>query len=91
MAKRFVPNMRRVHAAARKAGIPPSRVTLSKKPQHKLQVVLPTGRVVHIGHSGYSDYTIHRDEDRRRNYLKRSKGMPHPKWSRNWLARKLLW
>ena len=91
MPKRFVPNMRKVHAAARKAGIPTRDVKLSPKPGSKLQVTLPDGRLVHIGHSGYSDYTLHGDEDRRRNYLARSKGMPHAKWSKNWLARKLLW
>lgn len=89
--RRYVPNMRKVHAAARRAGIPPKDVVLSKKPGKKLQVTLPSGKAVDIGNSEYSDYTLHNDEGRRRNYLKRSKGMPHAKWSKNWLARKLLW
>lgn len=91
MTKRYVPNMKKVHAAARRAGVPTKNVQLSKRPGKKLQVTLPDGKVVHVGNSDYSDYTIHGDKQRRRNYLNRSKGMPHAKWSRNWLARKLLW
>ena len=89
--KRYVPNMRKVHAAARAAGIPTRDVTLSDRPGSKLKVIVPGGRAVYVGHPYYSDMTIHGDKKRQSNYLKRSKGMPHKKWSKNWLARKLLW
>lgn len=50
---------------------------------------------VHFGHLDYEDYTYHKDPERRRSYLARSKGIAgnwkHNSYSPNNLARKLLW
>ena len=39
----------------------------------KYMVVSPKGRVTHFGARGYSDYTIHEDDDRKRRYIARHK------------------
>lgn len=88
----YKPNMAKVRAAARRHGIDPSCVKPSTRKGKKLMVFdQKTGRHVHFGHSGYSDFTIHGDKKRRANYLKRAKGMPHPRMSPNFLAINLLW
>lgn len=62
----------------------------------KLVVLVKKGskmRVIHFGAAGYSDYTQHRDPERRRRYLARSakiKGANDP-FSANYWARKILW
>ena len=49
----------------------------------------------HVGARGYEDYTMHRDEKRRRNYL--SRHASREDWGRSsvmtagWLSRYLLW
>ena len=84
--------MRKVHAAARRNGIDPRFVKPSTRRGKKIMVVDPrTGRHVHAGHSGYADYTAHGDRAKRANYLRRARGMPHPRMSPNWVAIKLLW
>ena len=55
----------------------------------------PDGIWVHFGEMGYEDYTKHKDEKRRKRYLKRSAGIKG-KWkenpySPNNLSRSLLW
>jgi hypothetical protein len=58
-----------------------------------------TVKVVHYGHTGYSDYTKHKDKKRRKNYLTRSAGIrdkdgnltKNNKFSPNYWARKDLW
>ena len=85
------PNMSAVHRNARRMGIPPRDVRVSKRKTKKIEVRDPAGRWVAAGHTGYADFTEHRDRRRRTNYLKRARGMPHPKWSPNWVAINLLW
>jgi len=53
----------------------------------------------HIGHTGYMDYTQHKNQERRENYLRRTKGIRDGKGrltynnknSANFWARSLLW
>lgn len=86
------PNMRIVRANARRHGIPSADVRPSRRKDKKIEVRVPgTRRWVAAGHSGYADFTLHRDKARRARYLKRARGMPHPKYSPNWVAIHLLW
>ena len=74
-------------------------ITKSDKPEKKLKAVflnLTTGRTktTHFGARGMSDFTIHKDEERRKRYLAR-----HGRGRENWndpttagaLSRWLLW
>ncbi len=50
---------------------------------------------VHFGRMGYEDYTLHRDKERRKNYLARSAGITgdwkRDKFSANNLSRNIIW
>ena len=43
--------------------------------RHKKLAVLYQGRWIHFGQLGYSDYNIHRDDDRRDAYRKRHRAI----------------
>ena len=45
----------------------------SKRKNDKYVVKLPNGKKIHFGSSNYPDFLIHKDEDRKENYLKRAK------------------
>lgn len=51
------------------------QVYLSTKKDKKYMVQDPNGKWVHFGQMGYEDFTKHRDEQRRNNYLNRSKNI----------------
>lgn len=40
----------------------------STKSSKKLMITTPSGKTIHFGAKGYSDYTLHRDPDRKRAY-----------------------
>ena len=71
-------------------------IKLSDKPQKKYMVLNPnTNKWVYFGQMEYEDYTKHRDEKRRENYLKRTANIKgqwkdNP-YSANMLSRKTLW
>lgn len=46
-------------------------LTKSDRPTKKWLVILPNGKKVHFGGLGYSDYTIHKDDERKERYLDR--------------------
>ena len=56
-------------------------------------------KLIHFGDANMSDYTKHKDKDRRKNYLERSGGIKNKKGkltkndknSANYWARKILW
>ena len=41
--------------------------------KNKKYYVIYKGKKIHFGHSSYSDFTIHKDPERRRRYLARAK------------------
>ncbi len=49
-------------------------VTRSSAKGKKYTAELPSGKKVHFGAKGYQDFTQHRDEARRKNYLARHGG-----------------
>lgn len=55
----------------------------------------PDNKWVHFGQMGYEDYTKHKDDNRRKNYLKRSSNISGKwksnKYSPNNLSIHLLW
>lgn len=69
-------------------------ITKSTRKNKKFMVLNPsTGKYTHFGHSQYQDYTQHKDEARRENYLKRSAGISKSKdkYNANNLSRNILW
>ena len=72
-----------------------AKIRLSTKKEKKYMVVTPDGKIVHFGQMGYEDYTKHKNKTRRKNYLKRSRGIKgnwkKNKYSPNNLAIHLLW
>ena len=72
-----------------------AEIYLSATKDKKFAVKTPDGKVVNFGQKGYDDFTKHRDEQRRENYLARAtkiKGnWAKDKYSANSLAINLLW
>lgn len=68
----------------------------SPKPTKKFRVTFPDGKHVDFGGKGYSDYTIHKNRERMRRYIKRHGGMGE-NWSKKGIrtagfwSRWLLW
>jgi len=72
------------------------RIYLSNKQDKKYMVVNPlTKKYVHFGEMGYEDFTKHKDETRRNNYLSRAKSIRgnwrSNKYSPNNLSINILW
>ena len=71
-------------------------IQLSNKPAKKYMILNPnTNKWVYFGQIGFEDYTKHKDEKRRENYLKRTANIrgnwkDNP-YSSNMLSRKILW
>ena len=71
----------------------------SKRKNNKYMVKLPSGKKVHFGSPKYEDFTIHKDEDRRKKYLARAKKIKNKKGeltynnpeSSNYWSVNLLW
>ncbi len=67
----------------------------SDKPKYKYYVIIDNNKKVYFGAAGYSDFTIHKDEDRKNRYILRHK--KNENWTRSgintkgWWSRWLLW
>ena len=76
-------------------GYDPSSLFISPLAHKKYMMITPEGKKVHFGAIPYEDFTKHRDEKRRENYLRRSAGTrgdwKKNKYSPNTLSRTLLW
>ena len=72
-----------------------AEIYLSATKDKKFAVRTPDGKVVNFGQKGYDDFTKHRDEQRRENYLNRATNINgnwrRNKYSANNLAINLLW
>ena len=55
------------------------KLRISPNPMKKYRVTFPDGKHVDFGGKGYSDYTIHKDPERMKRYLKR-----HGRMGENW-------
>lgn len=49
--------------------------TLSKstRTDKKYMIIEPNGKIIHFGAKGYSDYTKHKDSERKKRYINRHK------------------
>ena len=71
----------------------------SKRKNNKYVVILPGGKNFHFGSSQYSDFLIHKDEERKDRYLARAKKIKNKQGqltyknpeSANYWSVKLLW
>jgi len=67
----------------------------STRKHKKYQIMNPENHWVHFGQLGYEDFTKHRDQKRRKNYLTRTAKIRgnwrQNKYSANNLARNILW
>ena len=69
-------------------------IGISYRDDKKYMVRVNGERLIHFG-SKMQDYTLHKNEERRKSYLARSGGIKgewrDDKWSANQLSRSLLW
>ena len=70
-------------------------ITIQKSPKKDKKLMATNGkRTVHFGATGYSDYTRHKDPERKQRYINRHKGED---WSKSnmlspaWMSRYILW
>ena len=85
-----------------KEDLEPNKPMLSWLPSKKMVVLAKKGnetKIVHFGYVGMEDFTIHCDDNRRKNYLARSGGIVDKSgnltkedvFSANYWAREILW
>ena len=66
----------------------------SSKPGKKYDAIINGNKTISFGALGYEDYTIHKDEKRKQNYIKRHS---NEDWTRSnvespaWMSRYILW
>ena len=67
----------------------------SDKPNKKYYIITNDNKKVYFGASGYSDFTIHKDEARKQRYLNRHRN--NENWTKSginpagWWSRWILW
>jgi hypothetical protein len=64
-------------------------IMASDRKDKKFKVVLPSGKTIHFGAEGYSDYTIHKDYDRMKRYEIRHKKREN--WKRSGIDTAGFW
>jgi len=67
----------------------------STRPKKKFMIQRPDGKWIHFGEKGYTDYTYHRNEIRRQNYINRASNIKgnwkDDPYSPNNLSLAILW
>ena len=48
-------------------------ITKSTRKDKKLMAIIDNKKIIHFGASGYADFTTHKDEKRKQNYITRHK------------------
>ena len=82
-------NPTEVMAKGKKLGLD---VMISTRKGKKYMIIDPDGKVIHFGAMGYGDYTFHKDDKRRDNFLKRNnKWKDADPYSPAFLSYYLLW
>lgn len=61
----------------------------STRKDKKYMVILPEGKTVHFGADGYSDYTKHKDPERKKRYIARHK--ENEKWGKRGIDTAGFW
>ena len=88
---------RKIQKKAKKLGA--KSLQYSKRKDKKYLVTLESGKKIHFGSTKHEDYLSHKDDDRRKKYLKRAKGIKNKQGeltfekpeSANYWSIKLLW
>ena len=66
----------------------------SHNPKKKYDAIINGSKTISFGATGYSDYTLHKDPQRKNNYINRHSG---ENWTKSnmasaaWMSRFLLW
>ena len=89
---------RKYPIAINKYSLLPNKIYRSWLKNKKL-VVLYNGKIIHFGDKRYTNYGIHTNKERLKNYLKRSANIRDSKgnltknnpYSANYWSRKILW
>lgn len=61
----------------------------STKKDKKWMITLPSDKVIHFGAKGYSDFTLHKDPKRKKNYIARHK--PNENWNKSGIDTAGFW
>lgn len=70
-------------------------ITKSNKKDKKYDAIINNKKTISFGATGYSDYTMHKDPERKERYIARHK--KNEQWGKNgvvtagWLSRFILW
>jgi len=68
-------------------------ISKSSRQDKKLKAVIDNSKTIHVGASGYADFTTHKDEKRKHNYISRHK--KNENWSdpttSGFYAKNILW
>ena len=67
------------------------KISRSKRKGKKLVAEFSNGKTVHFGAAGYSDFTIHKDPERKKRYLDRHQHDPTSITTAGGLSRDVLW
>ncbi len=59
--------------------------------KEKKYMAVVDNKTIHFGATGYSDFTLHKDPERKQRYLKRHQNDPNTIQSAGFWARNLLW
>ena len=102
MAIRILKNWREYPKASGPKDVEPNTIYRSWLEDKKLVVRVVEGKkekLIHFGHKDYSNYGVHTDKERLKNYLSRSGGIRNKEgkltkddhFSANYWARRVLW
>jgi len=80
-----------ISEARRKAAAIGVTVKPSTLKNKKLDVYKDGNKVASIGDVRYSDFNLHKDEERRRRYKQRHEAHRHKKGTASYYADKILW
>ena len=61
----------------------------AKDGKHKYYIITESGKKVYFGAVGYSDFTIHKDEERKKRYIERHKNREN--WSKSGIDTPGFW
>ena len=69
-------------------------ISKSNKSGKKIKAIIDNKKTIHFGDSAYSDYTKHKDPERKNNYISRHSNEDHSKSniaSAAFMSRHILW
>ena len=61
------------------------------KPEKKYYIITKSEKKIYFGASGYSDFTIHKDEERKQRYIKRHEKNESKYWNKSGIDTPSFW